>query len=47
MNTAGMRLVGVWGISTGAGYAIRAWTVFEKAQQTLGLATGGGQEGAQ
>lgn len=37
MNTAGMKMVGVWGVSTGAGYAIRAWTVFEKAQQGLGL----------
>jgi hypothetical protein len=26
-----LRLIGVWGISTGLGYAIRAWTVFEKA----------------
>lgn len=26
-----LRLVGVWGITTGAGYAIRAWSVFEKA----------------
>jgi hypothetical protein len=25
-----LRLVGVWGITTGAGYAIRAWSVFEK-----------------
>ena len=25
-----LRLVGVWGITTGAGYAIRAWTVLEK-----------------
>lgn len=25
-----MRLVGVWGITTGSGYAIRAWSVFEK-----------------
>lgn len=28
-----MRLVGVWGITTGCGYAIRAWSVFEKASQ--------------
>jgi hypothetical protein len=26
-----MRLVGVWGITTGTDYAIRAWSVFEKA----------------
>jgi hypothetical protein len=25
-----LRLVGVWGITTGAGYAIRAWSVFER-----------------
>lgn len=25
-----LRLIGVWGITTGAGYAIRAWSVFEK-----------------
>jgi len=26
-------MIGVWGISTGLGYAIRAWTVFEKVGQ--------------
>lgn len=30
INRKPMRLVGVWGITTGAGYAIRAWSVFEK-----------------
>lgn len=25
-----LKLVGVWGITTGSGYAIRAWSVFEK-----------------
>ena len=25
-----LSLVGVWGVSTGTGYAIRAWSVFEK-----------------
>ena len=37
MHRPPLRMVGVWGISTGPGYAIRAWTVFEKAQQNLGL----------
>jgi SAM-dependent methyltransferase len=32
MHRPPLRMVGVWGITTGAGYAIRAWTVFEKAQ---------------
>jgi SAM-dependent methyltransferase len=27
-----LKMVGVWGITTGAGYAIRAWTVLEKEQ---------------
>ena len=27
-----LRLVGVWGITTGLGYAIRAWSVFEKKE---------------
>lgn len=27
-----LKLIGVWGITTGAGYAIRAWSVFEKGQ---------------
>lgn len=27
-----LRLVGVWGVTTGLGYAIRAWTVFEKVE---------------
>jgi SAM-dependent methyltransferase len=30
-----MRLVGVWGVTTGAGYAIRAWSVFEKPDRGL------------
>ena len=25
-----LRLIGVWGITTGAGYAIRAWSVYER-----------------
>ena len=33
MHRPPLRMVGVWGVSTGAGYAIRAWTVFEKAQK--------------
>lgn len=33
MSRPPLKLVGVWGITTGAGYAIRAWSVFEKAQQ--------------
>jgi hypothetical protein len=30
MSRKPLNLVGVWGITTGAGYAIRAWSVFEK-----------------
>ena len=30
MSRKPLKLVGVWGITTGAGYAIRAWSVFEK-----------------
>jgi SAM-dependent methyltransferase len=37
MHRPPLRMVGVWGVSTGAGYAIRAWTVFEKAHAGLGL----------
>ena len=37
MHRPPLRMVGVWGVSTGAGYAIRAWTVFEKAQADFGL----------
>jgi len=33
----GLRLVGVWGVSTGCGYAIRAWSVFEKPHASLPL----------
>lgn len=33
MSRKPLRLVGVWGITTGAGYAIRAWSVFEKKFQ--------------
>ncbi len=28
-----LKLQGVWGITTGAGYAIRAWSVFEKVSE--------------
>lgn len=35
MHRPPLRMVGVWGITTGAGYAIRAWTVFEKEQAGL------------
>ena len=35
MHRPPLRMVGVWGVSTGAGYAIRAWTVFEKAHAGL------------
>lgn len=37
MHRPPLRMIGVWGVSTGAGYAIRAWTVFEKAHAGLGL----------
>ena len=30
MSRPPLKLVGVWGVTTGAGYAIRAWSVFEK-----------------
>jgi len=30
MSFKPFKLIGVWGITTGAGYAIRAWSVFEK-----------------
>jgi hypothetical protein len=30
MSRKPLKLVSVWGITTGAGYAIRAWSVFEK-----------------
>jgi len=30
-----LSLVGIWGVSTGLGYQIRAWTVFEKAHPKL------------
>lgn len=39
-----LRMVGVWGITTGAGYAIRAFTVCEKPHQ-LALAVPGTEEG--
>lgn len=32
MSRKPLRLVGVFGITTGAGYAIRAWSVFEKEE---------------
>jgi hypothetical protein len=35
MSHKPLRLVGVWGITTGAGYAIRAWSVFEKMGQAI------------
>lgn len=28
-----LKLIGVWGITTGCGYAIRAWSVFEKTNE--------------
>lgn len=43
MHRPPLRMVGVWGVSTGAGYAIRAWTVFEKLQK--GFWDGEGLEG--
>lgn len=30
MSRKPLKLLGVWGITTGAGYAIRAWSLFEK-----------------
>lgn len=30
MTRKPLKMVGVWGITTGAGYSIRAWSVFEK-----------------
>lgn len=35
MGVRPLELVGVWGITTGSGYAIRAWTVFEKPEATM------------
>lgn len=32
-----MRIVGVYGITTGSGYNIRAWTLMEKGQEELAL----------
>ena len=32
-----LRLVNVWGVTQGQGYAIRAWSVYEKPQAALGL----------
>lgn len=34
---AGLTMVRVYGITTGGGYAIRAWTVLRKADEDLGL----------
>lgn len=31
----GLRMIGVWGVSTGSGYAIRAFTVLEKPAASL------------
>lgn len=35
MNRSPMKLVQVYGITTGAGYAIRAWSLFTKTHPTL------------
>ena len=35
-----LRLVGVWGITTGLGYAIRAWSVFQKQPSDVMEETG-------
>lgn len=35
LNGSGLRMVGVWGVTTGSGYAIRAFTVCEKEQARL------------
>jgi SAM-dependent methyltransferase len=35
MFEAPLQLVGTWGITTGLGYQIRAWTVYQKQQATL------------
>jgi SAM-dependent methyltransferase len=31
MNRKPMRMVNVWGVTTGSGYAIRAWSLFQKS----------------
>ena len=33
MTRRPMKMLGVWGITTGAGYSIRAWSVFEKLEE--------------
>ena len=35
LNPRELRLVGVWGVTFGAGYRIRAWSVFEKVGSEL------------
>lgn len=37
MHRSGLRLVRVWGITQGPGYNIRAWSVYEKQHEGLGL----------
>lgn len=39
MFEAPLSLVGAWGIMTGLGYQIRAWTVYQKAQPALGISS--------
>jgi len=34
MTRRPLKMMGVWGITTGAGYAIRAWSLFEKLPRT-------------
>ena len=40
MNRKPMRLINVYGVTTGAGYAIRAWSLFQKSQPTKRAADG-------
>jgi SAM-dependent methyltransferase len=37
MNKKPMKMINVWGVTTGAGYAIRAWSLFQKASPPLFL----------
>jgi hypothetical protein len=37
MSRPPLRLVKVYGVSTGMGYGIRAWSVYRKDQRGLGL----------
>jgi xanthosine utilization system XapX-like protein len=32
-----MKLLGVWGVTTGSGYAIRAWSLLQKQAQTISM----------